>query len=150
MTIYFNDNESKYFKTSTVIPAEGITIENAEAIEIAASFWYDALYMSEDDAFVFLFDTPDFSDRDEDNEYDYRLLGSLRVGEEFKTSVSSNGDYNFVETATVADGNEENVTISVHREYWTVFGDGDNDSERDFQIVANLKNHAVVVTEGCC
>lgn len=146
MTIYFNDNESKYFKSSTVIPAEGITIENVKAIEIEASFWYDALYRSENNTLIFLFDTPDFSDRDEDNEYDYRLLGSLRVGEEFKTSVSSNGDYNFVETATVADGNEE-VTISVHREYWTVFGDGDNDSERDFRIVANLKSHAVVVTD---
>lgn len=138
MKIYTGNSEY-VFRTSTI--AEGTTIKDVQFIDIKTEAWYDALYGKDKDATIsFVFEA-------EDNEYEEYEFKTLSVGETFEPTVGIVGDYNIVETAIIKEVSGREVTISVHRDYQTCFGEGENDSEADFIVTVDLQSRTAVVTK---
>lgn len=131
------------FRNSTI--AEGTTIKDVQYIDIETEAWYDALYGKDKESTIsFVFDA-------EDNEYEYEYeeheFKTLSVGETFEPTVGIVGDYNIVETAIIKEVSGREVTISVHRDYQTCFGEGENDSEANFIVTVDLQSRTAVVTK---
>lgn len=128
------------FRNSTI--AEGTTIKDVQFIDITTEAWYDALYGKDKESTIsFVFSL-------EDNEYEYEEyeFKTLSVGETFEPTVGIVADYNVIETATIKAVSESEVTILVHRDYQTCFGDGDNDSKANFIVTVDLQSRTAVVT----
>lgn len=135
--IIYTENSELVFKTSTI--AEGITIQDVQVIDIRTEARYDALYGKDEDSTIsFVFEV-------EDNEYEEYEFKTLSVGETFEPTVGIVGDYNVVETAIIKEVSGSEVTILVHRDYQTCFGDGWNDSKADFIVTVDLQSHTAVV-----
>lgn len=138
MKIY-TANSEYVFRTSTI--AEGVTIENIQFIDIKTEAWYDALYGKDEEAIIsFVFEAED--NEEEYEEYEFRTLS---VGETFEPTVGIVGDYNITEEAIIKEVSESEVTILVHRDYQTCFGEGENDSEADFIVTVDLQSRTAVV-----
>lgn len=138
MKIYTGNSEY-VFRTSTI--AEGTTIKDVQFIDIKTEAWYDALYGKDQESTIsFVFSL-------EDNEYEEYEFKTLSVGETFEPTVGIVGDYNIVETAIIKEVSESEVTILVHRDYQTCFGDGWNDSEANFIVTVDLQSRTAVVTK---
>ena len=132
------------FRNSTI--AEGTTIKDVQFIDITTEAWYDALYGKDKDStisFVFSLEDNEY----EDNEYEEYEFKTLSVGETFEPTVGIVADYNVVETATIKTVSESEVTIVIHRDYQTCFGEGENDSEADFIVTVDLQSRTAVVTK---
>lgn len=138
MKIY-TANSEYVFRTSTI--AEGTTIKDVQFIDIKTEAWYDALYGKDQESTIsFVFDAED--NEEEYEEYEFRTLS---VGKTFEPTVGIVGDYNIVETAIIKEVSGREVTISVHRDYQTCFGEGENDSEADFIVTVDLQSRTAVV-----
>lgn len=132
------------FRASTI--AEGTTIKDVQFIDITTEAWYDALYGKDKDSTIsFVFEAED--NEYEDNEYEEYEFKTLSVGETFEPTVGIVGDYNIVETAIIKEVSGSEVTILVHRDYQTCFGDGENDSEANFIVTVDLQSRTAVVTK---
>lgn len=142
MTIY-TENSVHIFRNSTI--AEGTTIKDVQFIDIKTEAWYDALYGKDKEStisFVFSLEDNEY----EDNEYEEYEFKTLSVGETFEPTVGIVGDYNITEEAIIKEVSESEVTILVHRDYQTCFGEGENDSEADFIVTVDLQSRTAVVT----
>ena len=139
--IIYSKNSEHIFKTSTSTIAEGVTIENIQFIDIKTEAWYDALYGKDKESTIsFVFSVED--NEEEYEEYEFR---NLSVGETFEPTVGIVGDYNITEEAIIKEVSESEVTILVHRDYQTCFGEGENDSEADFIVTVDLQSRTAVV-----
>lgn len=142
--IIYSKNSEHIFRTSTI--AEGTTIKDVQFIDITTEAWYDALYGKDKDSTIsFVFEAED--NEYEDNEYEEYEFKTLSVGETFEPTVGIVGDYNAVETAFIKAVSESEVTILVHRDYQTCFGEGENDSEENFIVTVDLQSRTAVVTK---
>lgn len=137
--IIYSKNSEHIFRTSTI--AEGVTIKDVQYIDIETEAWYDALYGKDKESKIsFVFDA-------EDNEYEEYEFKTLSVGATFEPTVGIVADYNVAEIATIKTVSESEVTILVHRDYQTCFGEGENDNEADFIVTVDLQSRTAVVTK---